>query len=354
MTMEEYPVIIVGAGPAGATCGRALKQEGIEALLVEKKKLPRHKTCTGLLLGQAQALIKEYFGEVTPKDVLSDPGTVTAANVLEWKKDLEFVSAPMELAMDGEAFSNIYLNVWRDKFDYWLLEKSGVPFEDDCAFSGFSMENRMIKVRLSEKGKTDRDVYCSYLVVADGGNTRIRKTLDPTSAEEEPLILSVYQTYYRVADMGDLKGANCYLFLEREFGDIFTLVHRKDEFLASSVGCLKDSGRSPKKDMERLRLFLAEEFRVVLGGLEREEGCMVRIEPPYLGKDTVLLAGGAAGLVYLDGEGICPAIDSGYKAGKAIARGIMEGKNALDEYNLETERILDHMQLCAEKTRIVL
>ena len=49
--MDKYQVIIVESGPAGSACARALKDEGIEVLLVEKEKLPRHKTCTGILLG---------------------------------------------------------------------------------------------------------------------------------------------------------------------------------------------------------------------------------------------------------------------------------------------------------------
>jgi len=39
--MEEYQVIIVGAGPAGFVCAQALKTEGIEEVLViEKEGLP--------------------------------------------------------------------------------------------------------------------------------------------------------------------------------------------------------------------------------------------------------------------------------------------------------------------------
>jgi len=39
----------------------------------------------------------------------------------------------------------------------------------------------------------------------------------------------------------------------------------------------------------------------------------------YFGKDRVLLSGKAAGMVYLNGEGISAALDSGCRAGKGVA-----------------------------------
>jgi len=49
--MEGREVIVVGAGPAGSSCARALRDEGIDVLVVEKKALPRYKCCSGVLFG---------------------------------------------------------------------------------------------------------------------------------------------------------------------------------------------------------------------------------------------------------------------------------------------------------------
>ncbi|MDD2735534.1 MAG: NAD(P)/FAD-dependent oxidoreductase [Desulfuromonadaceae bacterium] len=342
--MDEYQVIVVGSGPAGAACARALHEEGIKVLVVEKKALPRRKPCTAVVLGQARQLIEQYFGEAPPDNVLSNPARVQACDVVQWNREEGFSTNIMEIPKDGQSFPQEYLNAWRDKFDYWLLQKSGASFRDNCELIDFSEENGKYKVRLSESSKGDSHVYCSYLVAADGPDSRVKNVLEPSFAEQPSPILGNYQRYYWVADMGSLQDSICYVFRDRDFGDIMSIVHRKDDTLALCVGGLK--GRNLKVCMKNLEAFLANEFRVVLGAMQWDEGCAIKIQPPYFGKDRVLIAGGAAGIIYLDGEGIAPAIDTGYKAGKAISRSIKEGCDALEEYQKELEPVVRHMELC--------
>jgi len=83
--------------------------------------------------------------------------------------------------------------------------------------------------------------------------------------------------------------------------------------------------------------------------MERDEGCAVWKTPPHLGKDRVLLAGEAAGMVYLNGEGISAGLDSGYRAGKAVAQGIKKGGDVVKIYKMGTERIINHVKLCFER-----
>lgn len=65
--MGDYQVVIVGAGPAGASCAKALHDAGVQALIIEVDELPRYKTCSGVLFGQTQELLLQFFGSLPPE-----------------------------------------------------------------------------------------------------------------------------------------------------------------------------------------------------------------------------------------------------------------------------------------------
>jgi len=45
--MIKFPVVIIGAGPAGASCAYQLSKFGIDNAILEKESLPRPKVCAG-------------------------------------------------------------------------------------------------------------------------------------------------------------------------------------------------------------------------------------------------------------------------------------------------------------------
>lgn len=345
--MEEYPVIVVGSGPAGAACAKALKHEHIEALVIEKEKLPRNKICSGILFGQTQLLLEKYFGALPPEDMYCDPKIIKASHIQEWNIHKGFSRYTWEISKDGQTFPQDYYNVWRNEFDFWLLNKSGMPYKDECRYLKHSVHGKTIHVNVLMKGKDNQDLYCAYLVGADGANSQFRKGMDRSYNEPNNEIV-IYQTYYRFSDMGRLEDAHWYVFFEPQIGDMLSCVHRKDEFLTLCVGGFK--GRNLKESMEELKRFLANNFHVVLNDRERGEGCVLKQTYPFCGKaDKVLLAGEGAGMMYLNGEGISAALDSGYQAGISIAQGIKKGGDVLDIYKKKTEGIVNHVKLCSQR-----
>lgn len=344
--MEEYQVIIVGAGPAGSACAKALKDEGINLIVVEKDKMPRYKTCSGILFGQTQVLLNKYFGQLPPKSVYCRPEIIKASNIQEWNREKGFFNYVWELPMAGQSFPTDYFNVWRNKFDYWLLRQSEAKYLENCSFRNFSSDSSKVKVELAFKDKTRQELTCSYLIGADGGNSQIRRLLDPSWIKDNPEI-GIFQVYYRFSDRGKLKEGHWNVFFESTISDNICAVHQKDDFLTLCVGGFK--GRNLKDSMETFKKFLSDNFKVAFEKEERVEGCVLRQSPINLGRDRVILTGEAAGIIYLNGEGISAAIDSGYRAGKAVAKAIKEDRNAIDIYKEQTFDILDHVNLCLEK-----
>jgi flavin-dependent dehydrogenase len=344
--MEEYPVIIVGSGPAGAACAKALKNEGVEALIIEKDELPRHKICSGILFGQTQVLLNQFFGSLPPDEIYCEPKIIKAGNILEWSKNNNSSSYVWEIPKNGQSFPEDYLNVWRKDFDAWLLNETEATYKDKCKYNSYSVQDDKVIVEVSNNNNGTQKLYCSYLVGADGGNSQVKKVIsDPSNQENNEVV--IYQTYYQFSDMGSLKDAHWYVFFEPQIGEMLSCVHRKGEFLTLCVGGFR--GRNLKESMEEFKDYLTENFHVVLSDRERGEGCILRQSPPFLGKGKVLLTGEAAGMMYLNGEGISAALDSGYQAGLAIAQGIKKEEDVLELYRKKTEEIVNHVNLCAQK-----
>ena len=53
---NTYDVVIVGAGPSGAATARGLALAGLSVLVIEKKKLPRYKMCSGMIFKESQEI----------------------------------------------------------------------------------------------------------------------------------------------------------------------------------------------------------------------------------------------------------------------------------------------------------
>jgi len=354
--MEEHQVIIVGAGPAGSACARALKQEDIDVLVIDSEALPRNKICSGILFGQTQVLLEKYFGALPPESMYCEPKVIRAADIRQWTREKGFSDYVWELSKDGETFPQDYYNIWRRDFDFWLLQQSGAPFRKNCMLQSFSaqdggialnvLQREKLQVDAKEKDKAEQKFRCGYLVGADGGSSRIRKALDPSGNHQENEIV-IFQAYYRYTDLGSLKENQWSVFFEPRVGEMLSCVHKKDDVLTLCVGGFK--GRNLKQSMEVFMDLLKQEFNVVFGSMERVEGCLLRPPTPFFGTGRVLLTGEAAGMMYLNGEGISAAIDSGYCAGRAIARAIKDNADAQDTYVRETASIVNHIKTCTEQ-----
>jgi flavin-dependent dehydrogenase len=344
---EEYDVVIIGSGPTGSSAARSLTQLGLKALILEKEKLPRYKCCSGVLFGEAQELLKEYFGGLPPEEIYCKPKVINASNIQVYREGEGFSQWYWEWPKKNQVFSKDYLNIWRDRFDHWLVLKSGATIIDDCPFKGFELENEKIKVFA---GRTGKEIVFrgKYLIGADGGNSKVRDILDP-EFKKSYQELTVNQVYYEYESLG-IDADKWYLFYVPELGDANGSVHIKDDLLTLCVGTL--DGKNLKKYMENFIAFLEKKYNTKAGKFVRQEGCVINTMfitgSFHQGRGKVLLAGEAAGLLHMNGSGIDTSLDSGYRAGKAIAEAIKNGTNAWQLYHDQTKDIRDHIKECAK------
>lgn len=118
-----YDVIVVGAGPTGATAAKTLADSHLKVLLVERMKMPRYKSCSGVLIKKSMDLVSRYFGKAVPRSAMCTP-TDNRGMIFTDDKGKEY------------AFEQEGVNIWRSSFDNWLTEnavEAGAELRDETS-----------------------------------------------------------------------------------------------------------------------------------------------------------------------------------------------------------------------------
>jgi len=334
--MENFDVVIVGSGPAGAATANSLKDKGKKVLVVEKGKLPRYKMCSGFISPAAQKFISEHFGNI-PEECYSQPRIIKGTKI--FLSDRSVIDVPPEAYNEGENAD--ILCVWRSHFDYWLAKESGAVLKDQCRFVKFQKDNGELIVTCTFRGK-DIALRTRYLIGADGGNSTVRGVAIPNFDKQEFLTMA-YEEHW--TGTMDLDPDYFYLFQNEKFSERFfaTLNVKDGKFVLVSSGRRGSNIRDLHKNFMD---YLKNSHKFKPEKLVHYRGCVFNPAGGYkghfdLGNDKVLLVGEAAGFMQASGEGITPALITGDMAGNALIKSMELGIEAIAAYS---EMVEDEMK----------
>jgi flavin-dependent dehydrogenase len=326
---KEYDVVIAGSGPSGAAAAKGLVKEGLSVLVLEKKKLPRYKICSGIIFRKSQDITEKYFGEI-PKSAYVTPELLKGVRL--WSDDENYTDWPF--SKDGRGAPN----VWRSEYDYWLVKNSGAEIKDCSALIDFNDTGDYVLLKASDASNDNViDIKCKYLISAEGSKSVIRAGLDP-EFENSLKWFVAYQNYYEGSS--DLDPYFFHGFMEPQFGEVYAWFSVKNGMQVFGTAVKK--GKKIRPFLSRYTEFLENKFNLKCGRLVRKSGCPGNNMCPegrfYLGKENVLLAGEAAGFLNAFGEGISCALSTGLFVAEAISKGIKSNNNALELYTELTKR----------------
>lgn len=297
-----YDVIIIGAGPAGCTAARELACNGYNVLLVEKFKIPRDKSCSGVLIKKSMNLVKRYFGEGTPEYTMCMPRD-NRGMIFTNDEDQEY------------RFEQEGLNIWRSSFDYWLATKAtaaGAKLRDET--TALSCEEQENSVLVNLKGTSLYSEEAKLVIVCDGVVGSVKRKLIHTPQN----YITTYQTFNKGSI--DLDHHYFYAYLQPHLSEYDAWFNVKDDYLIFGVS-VKDTSKLEHYYSE----FIAYMKKYHNANIEKQEKTEKWLMPHIMpkcpvnyGKGKVLFAGETAGFLNPMGEGISAAMESGYAAAKAI------------------------------------
>jgi geranylgeranyl reductase family protein len=312
-----YDVIIIGAGPAGATAARQLAKQHLTVLLLEKSKLPRYKPCGGGLTNKAL----EYLDFDISSVIEAEPLTIhfsydSGATIAQ-----PFTRTPVACVM-------------RDKFDYLLTQKAveaGAQLREGVKVERVTQDADRVTVH------TAKDTYHARFVVgADGATGVTAKSVglmarrhDGAALEGEIHVPPAIQDKWQhdlLLDFGGIPWGYAWIF-------------PKGEHLSIGIGTYYPSGKI--KLREYLDCFIAKQPDLREHGELFIKGHLVPLggRMDRFAAGRVVVAGDAAAMAdpFL-GEGISHSIRSGQLAAAEITQAIQRGDANLARYTQRLNR----------------
>lgn len=309
--MQRFDVIVIGAGPAGASAAYVAARAGLRVALIDRKTFPREKLCGGLITGRARRHYAEIFGHEMPFDPQDRKTTV----------DFRYRGQPVGLIEDAP----VLCATMRWDMDAMLCGHAMAAGAQD--FTG----QAVAEIDCDARRVTLKDgamLQYEVLIGADGVNSQVARALfgQPFDRQRIGFGLEIEARGAHLNPAGpiriDLAAA------QWGYGWVFP----KRCSTTVGVGGLLSENADMKQAMSAYCEML---------GIDAAD---LHVKGQFLpfgdfrkmpGQGAVLLAGDAAGLVDpITGEGIGYAMQSGQLAAKAALAALNAGRpqTALSHY----------------------
>jgi geranylgeranyl reductase family protein len=329
----EADLVVVGAGPAGAAAAAAAARGGLRVVLVEKRRLPRHKPCGGGLPVPVQRELLDLA-----------PEAVVDTRVRRMRHSWCFTEA-VEAAVDPPGTpagsSRGLWMVQRPRFDQALVRRAvaaGAALLEGHAFTALEptaagVELRLLRREPGSGAALERRLRARHVIGADGAAGRVAAGAGLRRSPRVALAIEL-EVPHRWDPAHPLLRPD---LLHLDYGVLrrgYAWVFPKADHLNIGAGVFHGRYRDVRRDPgARQRIRAAIDGYAAALGIEpgRLTGLRAHAhplpfwdgpEPLHSPDGRVLLVGDAAGLINpLFGDGLFHAIRSGRLAAEALLAG---------------------------------
>ena len=319
---QSYDVLVIGAGPAGATAAKLAADAGLSTLLIDKARFPRHKTCASWI----NRLAFERFHYLRGQEAELIDSAFCGVTFLDEKLDRR--------ASWRERQPSGYLSL-RSKFDNGLKNialRAGAEFLEGSGLAALEQQNGSVTARL-ENGE---EFTGRVLIGADGANSRVAVLAGLRQGwdENEFVLCANDDLEYPAGKIARRYSAHPPLLVGLRFDGLtgYGWIFPKLNHICVGIGGRLRPGERIE-DLYRKFFESAQQRDLLPGELECRRPYFA-LDPAgavnkgkLLVRGRVVLVGDAGGFVSgSTGEGIYPAMESARLAVELVRRGFHTGK----------------------------
>lgn len=316
---QNYDVVVVGAGPAGATAAKFLAEKGVRVLLVDKSTFPRDKPCGGVL---SVRTLKRF--PYISEDLISSYSFGGSIH-----------SSSLRHQVQVHKDEPIAAFVVRKHFDHGLVKlavESGTTFRDGVSATDIQILNDKVTVTFDNGGSVESELVIGAdgvwsMVARKSGLGQHYPHIGRCLFQEVPIARDVLDEYFT-------EKKNFQLYLKFMGVDGFGWVAPKKDCLNIGIGEIQPSAsqqqmKHPLKEVyhEFIRVLKERNLIPPTITVRTIQGGALPLQP--LDKtfaDRVVLCGDAAGQMNpLTGDGIHYAMSSGKFAADVCAMALEAG-----------------------------
>jgi geranylgeranyl reductase family protein len=322
--VSSRQLVVVGAGPAGATTALFAARAGLDVLLIDKRRFPRDKICGDAIARKSLGVLRELgidFSAAIRESVARAVLTSPAGHRIEVDLSTRDEPAP-HLVCRREIFDDVILRAAREQVEVW----------EDANVVDILRDGMKVRGVVCRRDGIDHEIRAQMVIGADGFDSVVTKRLG--IYRHDPRWYVATRGYYRGLDVAP-QTVEVH-FVHETLPGFLWIFPTGDGVANVGIGLLH-------RDIKKRRLRIRDVHEAVLA-LPRFRERFARASrigvvkgwnlptPDFsrtLCGDGFMLAGDAAGMVDpFSGEGIGNAVVSGKLAAEVAAEVAGGGSSA--------------------------